>query len=131
MSAEVIRTAVVIIVTAVLVTALRNRLGEYAIVLSVVATVVILISILENLFGAMVSFNNLFVKIENAGVYFTTALKALGISYITAFAADICRDFGLSALAQTAEIVGKIAIFVLSIPLMTAVLEASLKFVGQ
>ncbi len=128
MSSEVIKAIAVIIITSVFVTALRNRLGEYSIILSVAATAVILISVLGNLFGAIGNLNNLFFKNGNSGVYFVTALKALGVSYITAFAADICRDFGLSALAQTAEITGKTAIFILSVPLVTSVLESALRF---
>ncbi len=130
MSDELIKASIVIIVAAVLITALRTRLGEYSILLVIAAVCVVLITVLGNLFGAIGKLQDLFAKSGNAGVYFVTALKALGISYITAFAADTCRDFGLSAMAQSAEIAGKIAIFVLSLPLVTSILEAALKFVG-
>lgn len=130
MSGELIKVVAVIIVVAVLITSLRTRLGEYSFVLAIVTIVVILIAVLGNLFAAVSKLRDLFSQSGNAGVYFTVALKALGISYITTFAADLCRDYGLSALAQTAEIAGKITIFLLSLPLMTAVLQAALKFVG-
>lgn len=130
MSSELIRVVAVIIVAAVFVTALRTRLGEYSFVLALAVVSVVLIVILGNLFGAISKLSDLFYKSGNVTVYFITALKALGISYITTFAADICRDFGLSALAQAAEIAGKVAIFLLSLPLMTAVLQATIKFVG-
>lgn len=130
MSGELIRVVAVIIVAAVLVTALRTRLGEYSFILALATIVVVLVAVLGNVFGAMSKLRDLFSQSGNAGAYFTVALKALGISYITTFATDLCRDFGLSALAQTAEITGKVAIFVLSLPLMTAVLQAALKFVG-
>ncbi len=129
MSGELIKVTAVIIISAVLVTALRNRLGEYSILLAVVTVAIALVSVLGNLFGTVGKLGDLIFKSENTSEYFTTALKALGISYIATFAADLCRDFGLSALAQTAEITGKIAIFILSLPLMTAVLEMALKFV--
>ena len=130
MSSELIRAVAVIMVAAVFVTALRNRLGEYSFLLALAAIAVVLVAIFGNLFSAVGKLRDLFSRSGNAGVYFVTALKALGISYITTFAADICRDFGLSALAQTAEIAGKATIFMLSLPLMIAVLEAALKFVG-
>lgn len=130
MSSELIRVVAVVIIAAVLVTSLRTRLGEYSFVLALATIVVVLVSVLGNLFGAVSKLRDLFSQSGNVGVYFTVALKALGISYITSFAADLCRDFGLSSLAQIAEIAGKIAIFVLSLPLMTAVLQAALKFVG-
>jgi stage III sporulation protein AD len=128
-SGELIRVTALIIVTAVLVVALRNHLGEYSLLLVIAAITVVLILILENLFGVIGEIKNLFLKQGNTGEFLSAALKALGISYIATFAADVCRDFGLSSLAQTAELTGKIAILVLSLPLITAVLETTLKFV--
>ncbi len=130
MSGELIKVVAVVLIASVLITALRTRLGEYSllIILSVIA--VIMIAVLENLFNAFSTLSDLFKKSDIAGVYFTTALKALGVSYVTAFAADTCRDFGMSSLAQSAEIAGKATIFVLSLPLMTSLLDAVLKFVG-
>lgn len=130
MSGELIRAVAIIIIAAVLVTALRNRLGEYSFLIVLATVCIVLISALGNLFSAIDKLEDLFTQSTNVGVYFITALKALGISYITTFAADSCRDFGLSALAQTTEITGKIAIFVLSLPLVTSILQAALKFVG-
>lgn len=130
MSGELIKAVAIIIIAAVLVTALRTRLSEYSFLLTLAAIAIILIAIFGNLFSGVARLRELFNQSGNAGVYFVTALKALGISYIATFAADLCRDFGLSSLAQTAEIAGKITIFVLSLPLMTAVLDAALKFVG-
>ncbi len=130
MSNELIRAVAIIIITAVLITALRTRLGEFSFLLTLVVIVVIFIAVFKNLFSNIARLRELFTQSGNAGVYFVTALKALGISYITTFAGDLCRDFGLMSLAQTAETVGKLTIFVLSLPLMTAVLNAALKFVG-
>lgn len=130
MSSELIKVSAVIIVVAVFATVLRNRLGEYSILLVITTISILLVFIFGNLFSAIATVRNLFYKSGNISVYFTTALKALGISYISTFASDICRDFGLSALAQTSEITGKIMIFILSLPLVSSVLEAALKFAG-
>ncbi len=130
MNNELIRIVAIIIIVAVFITLLRTRMGEYSFILALAVIAVVMVAVLGNLFGAVSKLRDLFLQSGNIGVYFTVALKALGISYITTFAADICRDFGLSALAQTSEIAGKVAIFILSLPLMTAVLQATLKFVG-
>ncbi len=124
------RIVALILVSATLITVLRTRYAEYGFLLSIAVVSVIAITVFADLFGAISKLKELFNQSGNAAVYFVTALKALGISYIAAFAADTCRDFGMSALAQMAEISGKVAIFVLSVPLVTAVLETALKFVG-
>ena len=55
--------------------------------------------------------------------YFKVALKALGIGYVTSFIADTCRDSGQTSLASKAELAGKTAIFVLSLPILVSVLN--------
>lgn len=129
MTNELIKIVAIIIIAAVFITVIRTRAAEYSLLLVLAVITVVLFASFANLFGAIVKLRELFNKIGNASVYFETALKALGISYISTFAADACRDYGLSSLAQTAETVGKITIFLLSLPLVTAVLNAALKFV--
>ncbi len=63
--------------------------------------------------------------------YFKIALKSLGICYISSFAADICRDFGQSSLAAKAELIGKCAVFLLCLPMLSAVIEIALSFIGE
>lgn len=61
---------------------------------------------------------------------FKIAFKALGVCYITQFAADTCRDFGQSALASKAELVGKCAVLLLSVPLIENITEIALQLIG-
>ena len=71
-------------------------------------------------------------KLSNSGIeteYFKIALKAVGISYITDFIADACRDVGQATIASKAELVGKTAIFLLSVPLLMSVLETAIGFI--
>jgi len=71
-------------------------------------------------------------KISQSGInsgYFKTALKAMGIGYITSFVADACTDAGLTALAAKAQFAGKCAIFLLSVPLVLSILETAIGFV--
>ena len=130
MSNELIKAVAIIIIAAVLITVLRTRLGESSFLLTLAVIIVVLIAVFGNLMGGIASLRELFFQSGNNSVYFVTALKALGISYISTFAGDLCRDFGLLSLAQTAETAGKITIFALTLPLVTAVLDAALKFVG-
>lgn len=129
MSDELIRVSAIIIISAALIILLRSRLQEYAFLITVAVVAVVIILVCANLWGSIARLRTLFDRSGNANVYFVTALKALGIAYISGFAADVCRDFGLSSLANAAEITGKITIFALSIPLATAVMEAALKFI--
>ena len=55
--------------------------------------------------------------------YITLLMKTVGISLLTATAADICRDSGESAIASKVELVGKCEILLLSLPLLKDITE--------
>ncbi len=129
MSTELIKVAIIVIIAALLIVTLRSKLQEYAFLLTVAVVVIALAFTFGNLINGVFKLRDLFNQSGNVTVYFTTALKALGIAYIAGFAADVCRDYGLNSLAATAETAGKIAIFVLSVPLAEAIMTAALKFV--
>ena len=50
-------------------------------------------------------------------------VKALGIAYISEFAADTCRDAGQSASASAVELCGAAGALYAAIPLMKAVMK--------
>ena len=64
---------------------------------------------------------------EQAGInviYLTTIFKMIGIAWLTEFFCQVCRDAGSSALAVKVEFAAKIAILMLTFPVLTAVLES-------
>lgn len=130
MSVDFIRLTALIIIVAVMAVLLRTRLPEYSFLLVLAAVSTVLLFVLGYIFPHIEKLRSLFEKSGNTSVYFGVALKALGIAYITDFAVNTCRDFGLNSLAQIAQITGKGAVFILSIPLICAVLESALKFIG-
>lgn len=54
---------------------------------------------------------------------FALLLKIIGVSYITEFSSNICSDSGNSALASKLLLAGKLVIFVMSIPIITSLVE--------
>ncbi len=70
--------------------------------------------------------------IDTSGVtikYFSVAIKAMGIAYISQFAGDILRDAGESAIASKVEMVGKVAILLLTIPVISDFLKMCIEVV--
>lgn len=128
MNDTLIKILAIVIIVAALSMLLRSYRQEYAFLLVLAAAATVLIFLFSSVFPTIDKVRSLFEKSGNVVVYFATALKALGIAYITNFAADVCRDFGHTALAQIADVSGKCAVFVLSLPLMSAVLETALRF---
>ena len=119
------------LIAAILAVILRENKYEYAIILSLVAGSGILISILSGMLDSLFEIRSI---ISGAGIdssYFLVAFKALGICIITGFTADLCRDCGQTALAGKAELAGRCAIFLISLPLLSSLLKAAYSFIGN
>ncbi len=126
---DVIKVLAVCLITAIICLVLKQQKSEYALMISIAGSVLVLIFVIKNL---LVPITVLQKRIEAYGIetdYFKTALKALGIGYITTFIADSCRDAGQASLASKAELAGKCAIFLLSVPLVLSVMDTALGFI--
>ena len=126
---DILKIIIICIVAAFLCIVLRSHKPEYALLTATITAVIILTIILNSLLEPL---NLLSQKIESYGVdvaYFKVALKALGIGYVTGFAADICRDAGQTSLASITETVGRCGIFLLSLPLVLNVVDLALGFI--
>lgn len=126
---ELFKILAVLLVTAVLCIILKQKNGEYALLVAVAAGVVTAIFILSIVARPITELKS---KIEDYGInteYFKVAVKALGVGYVTSFIADACRDSGQTSLASKAELAGKTAIFIMSLPLLLSVLELAVGFV--
>jgi len=108
---------------------LRQKNPEYALFVACGSAIVITVYLLKSIWAPIETIR---YKIEAYGIeteYFKTALKAVGIGYVTSFIADACRDSGQASLAGKAELAGKCAIFILCCPLMLSVLETAVGFI--
>ena len=59
---------------------------------------------------------------NETGEYITLLLKALGIAILSDVCANLCRESGEGAIAGGVELVGKVEILLLCVPLMEQVL---------
>lgn len=119
----------VCIIGAVLTLVLKQKSGEYAFAVVVVTGIIILFFAIKTVAEPI---SLIFEKLNDSGVkteYFKIALKAVGIAYITDFIADASRDAGQTSIASKAELAGKSAIFLLSVPVLMSVLETAIGFI--
>ena len=123
---EIFKILAVCLITAILAIVLKEHRGDYALVLAggVTVSCFLLKSIVTPIGYLKQLFNDNGIKMQ----YFSVALKALGIGYITGFIADACRDGGQASLAGKAELAGKCAVFILVLPLIASILETALGF---
>lgn len=129
MTAILFKAMAVLLITAMLALNIGAHRPEYAFILCLAGGGIVLLSVLGAVLPRVNALKSIIDNVSGSA-YFLVALKALGISYITGFVADTCRDFGQSSLAAKAELAGKCAIFVLCVPIAVSVLDSALKFAG-
>lgn len=62
-----------------------------------------------------------FIQINKA--YIGILVKVIGITYVTEFTSSLCKDSGFQAIADQIELVGKLTIIAISMPILLALLE--------
>lgn len=130
MSSGLFKILIFILLSLFAILFLKQRSSEYAFLVSLASGCVVIFFVLSLLKGRLEDIKN---TIEELGVdteYFTIALKAVGIGYITSFVADSCKDAGQNAMASKAELAGKVAIFILTIPMVTGILKTAVGFIN-
>ena len=128
MSEDIFKILAVLLVAAVMSLILKQKNSEYALFVAISAGVVTALLILKNISTPIAELKSQIAAYGVETEYFKVAVKALGIGYITSFIADACRDSGQTSLAAKAELAGKAAIFIMSLPLLMSVLEIAVGF---
>ncbi len=102
----------------------KSGKAEYGIYISIALSLFIFFGILGQLRAIIRMMQTIGAYINMDTVYIGTLLKMLGIAYIAEFSSSICKDAGYQTIAGQIEIFGKLAILVLSMPILMALLDA-------
>ena len=108
----------------------KSGKSEYGIYISVALSLVIFFAIigrLEVIIDALRTIAN-YINMDTA--YIGTLIKMLGITYVAEFSAGICKDAGYQTIALQIEIFGKLAVMVLSMPVLMALLNTIKDFLS-
>ena len=82
-----------------------------------------------NIKGGIVS--GLVINAKRIKVVVRFKIKAIGIAYTAQLASSICRDLGESSLAISAELVGRILIALLALPLIRSLAETLINLIDK
>lgn len=111
------------IVLSVLLTFLRREMAPLGIQLALAFVVVALLFLIEPLRRVVDTFAVLADEANVRGIYVALILKAVGIAYVTAIGAELCRDAGEGAIGAVVELAGKVFILLLAVPVISAILN--------
>ena len=67
--------------------------------------------------------NRLQGYIQLNSAYIGILIKIVGITYVTEISSSLCKDSGYSSIGEQIELVGKLSILAISMPILLAILD--------
>lgn len=102
---------------------LRVGKPEFAMAVSLAACVLILIFAGGTLTAVVKELKKLFSYISLPEGYLKILLKILGVAYLAEFGSALCKDAGQTAVSGQIELVGKLTILAIGMPVVTSLFE--------
>lgn len=118
-----LKTALLGIVTIIIAMAMKQGKAEFATFVSLTGSILlawIAIQLLEGITGGLERLEQM-VAIDME--YMALLMKMIGVTYLSEFASALCRDAGYSAVAGQIELVGKLTILTIGMPIVMALFE--------
>lgn len=120
---EIIKIIGIGLLALVIAIILKQYRPEFAIYVSMIAGVFILVLIMDKFTGIINLLKSISDKTYINKQFLGILLKITGIAIITEFAVSICSDAGEKAIASKIEIGSKVIIIAMSIPIISSLLE--------
>ena len=128
---NIVALSIIAIIATFLSLVLKKYNPEYSLVISIVASILILSSILTKITPAIDLIKDFIAQSNIPSKYLMILFKAMGICFLTQFSADACKDAGEGALSAKVELAGKIAIILIALPMFEDVMQIILKLVSK
>lgn len=130
MSMNIMKIGIIAVAGVLLAVQFKGGKSEYGIYISIALGLLIFFSILGYLeeIISVLGMIGRYIEVDHA--YIGTLMKMLGITYVAEFSSGICKDAGYQTIAVQIEIFGKLAILVLSLPVLLALLSTVQDFLS-
>lgn len=125
---DVIQVAALAVVGVLLAVQFKSGKAEYGIYLGAALSILIFFQILGKLNVILEVIKTIGEFLPLNKIFAGTLLKMLGITYVVEFSASICQDAGYQTIARQIEILGKLTILVMSMPILLALLQTIREF---
>ena len=118
-----IKIAVIGISAIILAIVFKKGKEEYSLYISIAACILILVLGISKLEVILDATRKLQEYIQLNKSYVGILIKIIGITYVTEISASLCKDTGYQAVGEQIELVGKLTILAISMPIMLAILD--------
>ncbi len=116
---KIIAIALIAVIAIVL---LRQTKPEMALIVGIGASIIIVLSVMDELFEVVYSFYSMAEATKINKDIFTNILKIIGIGYVAEFGNGICVDSECKGIGEKIVFAGKIAILMLALPIIKSLI---------
>ena len=127
---DMVQIGVLGVAGALLAIQFKSAKAEYGIYISIALSLIIFFSVLGQLQTIIDALKTVGEYIRVDHLYIGTLVKMLGVTYIAEFSSGICKDAGYQTIALQIEIFGKLAVLILSMPVLMGLLDTVREFLS-
>ena len=124
---EIIKIIGIALVALIIIILLKQYKPEFAIYISLLTGVLILVLVMDELTGVVNLIQSISNKASINNNFLNLLIKITGIAFLAEFAVSVCKDSGESAIASKIELGTKIIVISMSVPIISSLLELIIK----
>jgi stage III sporulation protein AD len=118
-----INIALIGIITIIIAIMFKKQREEFSLYIVIGASMLILILGIGKLEVILDAINRLQGYIQLNSAYVGILIKIVGITYVTEISSSLCKDSGYQSIGDQIELVGKLSILAISMPILLAILD--------
>ena len=126
MELSIVQLVLIAVVGMLIALTFRKQQADMSVIVSI-GICLLLMFFMVQAFDALVSFIQKiagYMNLEYVGVL----LKLIGIAYVCEFASGLCKDAGYQAISGQIEVAGRVAMMIITIPVMLAIIDTIEQF---
>lgn len=120
---DIFKIGIIGIIAVILAITIKNQSQQISLLISIATGILIFLIILPSLESVVEGIFDIIKKLDISIGYIGIILKIIGIAYISEFCTQICQDAGENAIASKIELGGKVIIMLISVPIITELLD--------
>ncbi|MFC0014787.1 MULTISPECIES: stage III sporulation protein AD [Allobacillus] len=128
---SILQLFVIIMVAAMLVIIVREQNESISFLLVLLLGIFVFLFVLNQVEQLFNLFQSIVSKFDVSLLHLDTMIKVIGVAYLTEFISQLLKDAQLNSVAVKVEIVGKLFILLLALPIFISVLETLMSFIPQ
>ncbi len=118
-----IKIALAGIVTVLIALQFRERKSEYEVLICLAGGLLIMSFAAVKLKSILGGLKQMESYVSMNASYFEILMKIIGITYVSEFSSNLCKDTGHASIGNYIELAGKLSIMAISMPILLALLE--------